>query len=105
VSDRGARAPHSNVPRSIGARIPRREDRRLLTGRGTYVDDVYLPRMLHAAFARSSEAHARLLVVDGAEARSLPGVVAVFTAAELEVDPNWIAGAIRHVHGVAEPIP
>jgi aerobic carbon-monoxide dehydrogenase large subunit len=84
VSDQGAGAPDSNVPRSIGARIPRREDRRLLTGRGTYVDDVSLPRMLHAAFARSSEAHARLLAVDGAEARRLPGVVAVFTAAELE---------------------
>ena len=72
------------VPRAIGARVPRREDPRLLTGRGTYVDDVSLPRMLHGAFVRSSEAHARLLGVDTAEAGEVPGVIAVLTATDLD---------------------
>jgi carbon-monoxide dehydrogenase large subunit len=73
-----------NVPSSIGARVARREDPRLLTGRGTYVDDVSLPRMLHAAFVRSSEAHALIAEIDTAEASELPGVAAVLTADDLE---------------------
>jgi aerobic carbon-monoxide dehydrogenase large subunit len=74
----------AEVPRSIGARVLRKEDRRLLTGRGTYVDDVSLPRMAHACFVRSTDAHAELAKVDAAAARRVPGVIAVLTAADLE---------------------
>src|SRR5271165_9922 len=70
--------------RYIGASIKRSEDPRILTGRGRYVDDIKLPRMLHAAFVRSPMAHARLLSVDVSAARELPGVVAVLTGADLE---------------------
>jgi aerobic carbon-monoxide dehydrogenase large subunit len=61
-------------------------DARLLTGGGTFVDDVSLPGMLHASFVRSPYARAALDRIDTAAARALPGVVAVFTAAELNGD-------------------
>src|SRR6516225_4636268 len=70
--------------RYTGASIKRSEDPRILTGTGRYVDDIKLPGMLHAAFVRSPLAHARVLSVDVSAARALPGVVAVFTGAELE---------------------
>ncbi len=79
----------SAIPRSVGARVLRREDPRFLTGRGTYVDDVRLPGLLHAAFVRSEQAHATLLGVDASEALAVPGVHAVITAEDLsgEVAP------------------
>ncbi|ALE74740.1 xanthine dehydrogenase [Pseudonocardia sp. EC080610-09] len=67
----------------VGADVPRREDPRLLAGRGRFVDDITLPRMLHAAFVRSTEAHALLTSVDLSEVRGVPGVVAAFDAAGL----------------------
>ena len=70
--------------RYTGASIKRSEDPRILTGAGRYVDDIKLPGMLHAAFVRSPLAHARVLSIDVSAARALPGVVAVFTGAELE---------------------
>jgi len=70
--------------RYTGASIKRSEDPRILTGAGRYVDDIKLPGMLHAAFVRSPLAHARVVTVDVSAARALPGVVAVFTGAELE---------------------
>ncbi len=78
--------------RYVGARVQRREDPRLLTGHGVYIDDVRLPGMLHAAFARSPLAHARITSVDVERARALPGVVAVWTGPELNGDtvgPLW----------------
>jgi carbon-monoxide dehydrogenase large subunit len=66
--------------RFIGQSVQRREDPRLLSGHGTYVDDVVIPGMLHAAFVRSPVARARLGKVDATAARALDGVVAVFTA-------------------------
>jgi carbon-monoxide dehydrogenase large subunit len=65
--------------RFIGARVQRREDQRLLTGHGRYVDDVALPGMLHAAFLRSPLARARILSIDTTAAEALPGVVCVWT--------------------------
>ena len=73
--------------RYIGKRVPRKEDGRLLTGHGTFVDDVVLPGMLHAAFARSPIARGRILSVDTSAARGMPGVIAVFTAADLDRIP------------------
>lgn len=63
----------------IGAPITRQEDVRFLTGRATFVDDIKLPHMLHAAILRSPQAHARISAIDTSPALALPGVVAVFT--------------------------
>jgi len=67
----------------IGASVKRKEDPRLLTGRGCYVADVELPRMRHAALARSPHAHAAIAGVDCRRARGLPGVALVATSADL----------------------
>ena len=69
--------------RYVGEPVRRNEDARLLTGRALFVDDVHLPGLLHVAFLRSDHAHARLHGVDVAAARRRPGVVAVYTAADL----------------------
>ena len=70
----------------VGAVVPRKEDRRLLLGRGRFVADLdprTRPGLLHAAFFRSPYAHARLASIDAAAAACEPGVAAVFTAASL----------------------
>ena len=66
----------------------RKEDRRLLLGDGRFGADVQLPRMLHTRVVRSSVAHGRLLGVDTAAARQVPGVVAVVTADDLPENPR-----------------
>src|SRR5712692_4653237 len=68
----------------LGERIKRKEDPRLIQGRGHYVDDLKLDGMLHMAMVRSVHAHARLKAVDVSAARSTPGVVAVFTGRDLK---------------------
>jgi aerobic carbon-monoxide dehydrogenase large subunit len=70
-------------PNMIGTSVLRREDARLVTGGGAYLDDLDLPGVLSAAILRSPHAHARILGVDVSEARRLPGVVAVFTGEDL----------------------
>lgn len=67
----------------IGQDLPRKEDYRLLTGHGRYVDDIDVPGALHACFVRSPHAHARIRAIDSQIARDMPGVVAVFTGTEL----------------------
>jgi carbon-monoxide dehydrogenase large subunit len=69
--------------RYIGQHLPRKEDYRLLTGHGRYVDDVEVPGALHACFVRSPHAHARILAINAQAALDMPGVVAVFTGADL----------------------
>lgn len=81
-------------PRHIGARIPRREDPRLLTGRGRYLADVTLPGELHMAVVRSQLAHAAIRSVDVEAARSAPGVHAVWTAAEVAPICAGMEGAL-----------
>ena len=103
--------------RYVGATVHRKEDRRLLTGHGLYVGDVTPPGTLHAAFLRSDLAKATITHLDATAARELPGVVAVFTAAdfdgafgeawhamlgqELQVPPPLATTDVRHV---GEPI-
>jgi aerobic carbon-monoxide dehydrogenase large subunit len=70
----------------IGQAVKRTEDQRLLTGTGKFVADVDLPGQAHAYVLRSPEAHAEILRIDAAAARTMPGVVAVLTSAELEAD-------------------
>lgn len=67
----------------IGAPHPRKEDARLLTGRGRYIDDIEVPGALHACFVRSPHAHARLRHIDLTAALAMPGVVAIYTGANL----------------------
>ncbi len=69
--------------RFVGQRVARHEDARLVTGRGRYVDDIKVPRTLHAAFARSDVARGRIVSVDTAAAAAVPGVRAVFVASDL----------------------
>src|SRR5438445_1639187 len=67
----------------IGDRLLRKEDPRLIQGRGRYVGDITLPRMLHAAIVRSPHAHARILAIDATRALKLPSVAGVVTFADL----------------------
>jgi len=69
--------------RFVGKRMLRKEDERLLTGRGTFIDDVIVPGMLHASFVRSNIARGKIERLDADRARALPGVVAVYTAANM----------------------
>lgn len=68
----------------IGERIKRREDPRLLTGKGQYMADLVIHGMLHAALLRSPHAHARIKRIDPSGALKVPGAVAVFTGADLK---------------------
>ena len=69
----------THIEKLVGKRIRRREDPRLITGTATYVDDMVLPGMLHAAIVRSPHAAANIRSIDIAAAAGAPGVVAVFT--------------------------
>jgi CO/xanthine dehydrogenase Mo-binding subunit len=69
----------------VGESVPRLEDRRLLRGAGRFVDDVDLPNQLHMHVVRSEAAHARLRGVRTDDAAAAPGVLAVITAAEVDV--------------------
>ena len=70
-------------PQFIGARVVRREDPRLLTGAGNYVADIKRHGMVHIAFRRSDHAHALIKNIDTSAARSVPGVVAIYTGADI----------------------
>src|SRR3954464_2825098 len=63
--------------------VRRREDPRLITGAGAFVDDLRMPGCLHAAMLRSPHAHARIRGIDVSAAKKAPGVIGVFTAADL----------------------
>ena len=70
----------------IGASVRRKEDHRFLSGRGNYTDDINRPGQLYAIIRRSDRPHARLLSVDTAAAKAAPGVIAVYTGADLDAD-------------------
>jgi aerobic carbon-monoxide dehydrogenase large subunit len=69
--------------RHIGSGLPRKEDERLLTGRGRFVDDIAVPGALHACFVRSPHAHARIVAIDPQAALEMPGVIAVVTGKDV----------------------
>jgi carbon-monoxide dehydrogenase large subunit len=91
--------------RYAGTRVPRVEDNRLLTGRGTFVDDVVRPGMLHACFVRSPFARARVKSIDASAALAMPGVHAVFTADDLNPDAKetWHAVAGKDIPDTPRP--
>src|SRR5881394_343382 len=78
----------------IGARVVRKEDKRFITGKGRYVDDIKLQGMTHAHFIRSPHAHAKVKGNDSAAAMKMPGVVAVLTGQQIVDDKvgNLICG-------------
>ncbi|MGA8052153.1 MAG: xanthine dehydrogenase family protein molybdopterin-binding subunit [Burkholderiales bacterium] len=67
----------------IGKPLRRLEDQKLLTGQGRFTDDVVLQKEVHAAFVRSPHAHAKIAGIDVSAARAAPGVIAVFTGADV----------------------
>jgi carbon-monoxide dehydrogenase large subunit len=84
----------------IGRSVPRPNAKRLVAGRGSYVDDLRLPRMVHVAFLRSPHAHARILGIDSTAAKAAPGVVRVVTGVEMaEVCTPWV-GVLHHLKGL-----
>ena len=109
-------AATNGAPTWVGQAIKRKEDPPLITGRGTYVDDIALPGMLWAAFVRSTEAHARIVSVDTEAAKARTGVHAVLTGEDLQLESGlpmaWVPpgvdvnapehwplakGAVKHV--------
>lgn len=78
----------------IGARVVRKEDKRFITGKGRYVDDIKLTGMTHAHFIRSPHAHAKVKKIDSSAALKMPGVVAVLTGQQIVDDKvgNLICG-------------
>ncbi|ONH24652.1 xanthine dehydrogenase family protein molybdopterin-binding subunit [Pseudofrankia asymbiotica] len=91
--------------RYTGSRVPRVEDGRLLTGHGTFVDDIQRPGMLHACFVRSPFARALINEIDASAALALPGVRAVFTAADLnpDVHEQWYSSYGPNVPDTPRP--
>ena len=77
---------HPSIPGSIGAAIPRREDRRFITGAGRYVDDIVLPHQAYAVIVRSPHAYAEIRSITTTAALAAPGVLAVFTGHDVAAD-------------------
>ena len=96
-------ACRSTLEDPTGARIKRVEDPRLLTGQGEFTDDRASPGALHVAFRRSDHAHAAIAAIDTNVAAAMPGVFAVYTAADLEglVEPVWATSRMRDYHATA----
>src|SRR5437773_3715164 len=100
----------------LGRSLPRREDARLLAGRGQYIADLELPGMLHAAFVRSPHAHARIGAIDTARAAAAPGVVLALTGAQLHralppvrdnqlpLPGKWKAGVPHRILNPRQPL-
>jgi carbon-monoxide dehydrogenase large subunit len=88
-------------PPHIGQRLPRLEDRRLVTGGGRYTDDVSLPGQVWAAFLRSPHAHADIAGIDTAPALALPGVLAVLTGADYLADGHR---GVDHIPNPADAV-
>jgi aerobic carbon-monoxide dehydrogenase large subunit len=87
----------------VGRSIPRPNARRLLQGKGRFVADKSLPRMLHAAFVRSPHAHARIGALDLSAARAMPGVVAAYTGADIAAHVTPFVGVLTHMTGMQSP--
>src|SRR2546430_659162 len=109
------------ISQMVGASIKRREDPRLVTGTGSYVDDMTQTALVYMHVVRSSEAHARILGIETSRAKEADGVVAILTGKDLKPEfgaplpvtvcfvpdkkyPNHYPIAIDKVHYVGEPV-
>ena len=92
----------------VGSSIKRREDPRFITGKGNYTDDLKLAGMTHAVFVRSPHAHARIRSIDVSGAKSHPGVVAVFTGADMtgvnSLPCGWDLRKEKNIPGVVQDL-
>jgi len=86
--------------RYIGQPSPRVDAARLLQGRGRFVDDETLPRMVHAAFVRSPHAHAKILEIETTNAKPAPGVIAIYTGDDLAEHVTPYVGVLTHMKGL-----
>ena len=91
------RRPDETGFRFIGKPLPRKEDERLITGKGRFTDDFSLDGQAYAAMVRSPHPHARIAAIDTARAKAMPGVLGVFTGADCAADK---IGPIPH-----DPVP
>lgn len=91
-------------PKLVGASVKRLEDPRLLTGQGTFVDDLQPQRLVHVAIRRSDQAHAIIKHIDTERARRSAGVIGVFTAADLEASVQPLRAQSRMRGYYATPI-
>ena len=87
-----------DLPNSyIGRAMPRPNLARLTQGRGEYVSDLSLPRMLHVVFLRSPYAHAAIVSIDSSDAARMPGVARIVTGRELaQICSPWV-GVLSHL--------
>ena len=84
----------------IGRAVPRPNAPRLAEGRGTFVDDIEMKRMVHATFVRSPYAHARMKSINIEAAKAMPGVLAVVTGRDMaEICTPWV-GVLTHLEGL-----
>ena len=89
----------ASVPRFVGQSITRKENGRFLTGQGLFLDDISMPGMLHAAILRSPIARGRILSIETGDAKDLPGVWAVYTAADI----NGQFKPLTYIFGGVDP--
>src|SRR5262249_58296678 len=96
----------SKAKKWIGQPVERLEDPPLVTGRGRFAADISFPHQLHMRIARSNHAHGRIVSVDVSAARALPGVVAVWTAADIAgIGPiDFREGRIEKLEPYRQPI-
>ena len=87
----------------IGKSIPRSDAARLLRGQGRYVDDMQLPRMVHAVFLRSPYAHAKIKSINTSNAAEATGVIAVYTGNEIAQHVAPYVGVLSHLPGLRSP--
>ena len=101
-------SPNSQLRFGSGHEVRRVEDPALVRGEGRFTDDYVLPGQTYLAFVRSDRAHARINAIDSTEARAMPGVLAVFTGAELDaagVKPIGVAVPFKRADGGAFSVP
>jgi len=102
--DEAAKTLNFDAPNSyIGRSVTRPNARRLTQGRGQFVDDIVLPRMLHVAYVRSPHAHARIVGIETKKAAAMPGVVRVVTGVEIAMVCKPYVGVLTHLQGMRSP--
>jgi carbon-monoxide dehydrogenase large subunit len=102
--DETAKELNFDSPNSyVGRSVTRPNARRLAQGRGQFVDDLVLARMLHVAYARSPHAHARIVGIDKTKAAAMPGVVRVVTGPEIALVCKPYVGVLTHLQGMRSP--
>ena len=97
VSDKGTSETHKGY---IGQSAPRAGSKRLLEGRGTYIDDMRLPRLAHVVFVRSPHAHALIKSMDLSQVRQQPGVIGAFTGKDIAAYCTPWVGVLGHLKGI-----